>query len=210
MKGEVKSGAMIGQTPQNKNLAFFLPDQGNALYLGINTPIRGEIYAPISGIRPTGIGQGNKKIKHDYLLKKSALSLPRITSSLIKQLDTLLNPSLWYRSGQSTIPVKSINSFFTPTLTIDLNVPTTLDEIRLIGNIWIRSTAPITIGASCKLIDVVISAPIISFEEGFSGQVQAIASERIEVASACHFPIQVHSGYTKKHKTRQPPLDKLL
>ena len=182
---ETKSGAMIGYSPQYSNLALFLPDQGNTLYLGVNTPVRGEIHVSSSGIRPTSIGYGTEKGKQDYLLKKSSSNLPEIAPNLENQLDALLNPFLWNLPGQTTIPDKSVNSFFAPTLNIELNVPTTIGDVELIGNIWIRSTAPIIISSSSKLIDIVISAPIVVIEEGFSGQLQVIASKKIEVAPNC-------------------------
>lgn len=206
----VKSGAMIGHTPLYKNLAFFLPDLGNTLYLGINTPIHGAIYAPRNGIRSSLIGQTKKRITQDYTLQKSASTLPRIKTSLTQQLDTLLNPILWEHTGHSTIPDKSHNSFFAPTLIIELNHPTTLEKVELIGNIWIRSTAPIVVSASSKLIDVVISAPVIVFEEGFSGQVQAIASERIDVASACHFSYPSALWVHKKTEDDVAPSGQIL
>jgi len=185
-----KKIALIGNVPLFPKTGLYLSDKGNSLYLGKNTTLNGEVYVSSSGIRPTNIGYEKEKTRepsHIYTLKKSQVFLPKIASELIQNISTLLQPKLWNTAGNILLDSTLKNSFYEPQLYIEIDTPKTLDNVELIGNIWIRSTAPLTIGANAKISDIIISAPKIYFKKGFKGRLQAFASEQIYVEENCSF-----------------------
>lgn len=183
----IKNAAFVGCKPIYSDVSLYLSDRGNTLYLGTNASISQKIFAPSTGIRMTTSGsQGARKI-HSYSIERSETILPTLDFFFLKSLDSIVRPNLWKPSTEILTQKKLSNSFFEKQIRIEVNEPTTLSDIELIGNIWLRSTAPITISSSVKIVDVIISAPTIIFEKGFKGQLQAFASERIEVGVDCHF-----------------------
>ena len=56
-----------------------------------------------------------------------------------------------------------------------------LVNVKLTGNILIRSNTKINVAASATLKDVILIAPVIHIEKGVSGNFQAIATKKIYV-----------------------------
>ena len=117
----------------------------------------------------------SRKLLQQKLNQKEALHtsqpiLPPLDQKIPEQLYQLLNSQMWDSFATDLSPKETIQSFYNPTLVVELDAPQTLEHISYAGNIWIRSNYPVVIGATAQLKDIVISAPSIRFEKGFKGR----------------------------------------
>ena len=192
-KEEVPTVAMIGPVAYDPKTVMYLPDQGQNLYVGKTVDIEGDLYTAKAGMRSTHLGKWhrqNPSPKRNYNLKISQDQLPQLSANVTERIAHLLNPQRWTQSAFPYDQKSFKNSFYAPLHIIEINRPTRLENIELAGHIWLRSTAPITIAASAKLHDILLTAPQLYFEGGVNGQLQAFASQKLHLGknSQFHYP----------------------
>lgn len=181
--------AFYGDVPLNPSMSIMIPNNGRTLYLSGNADLSGTIYTAEGGVRSSSIGElntnfSNKKITQANI-KIGKDKLPEMASDLKHQLENLLSDHLWSDQEFTEKQGSVIHSFSKPLKIIEFNEFRSIESVQYIGNIWIRSTQPIEIGASAILKDVFITAPKITIEDGFTGQIQALASRSIQVGKNC-------------------------
>lgn len=192
-KSTAQAVALVGSKEKDPKTILYLPNNGQSLYLGKGINLRGSIYMSQAGTRPSNLvfsSSQEKDFTLHYTLQESRSNLPVLSLSVKEEINRLLLPEQWNENAFQFEHKSIANSFFNPLYIIEINKETRLEHIELLGNIWIRATAPLTIAASAKIYDVIISAPRIKFEKGFNGRLQAFTSATLEVNenSKFHYP----------------------
>ncbi|HTC00445.1 MAG TPA: hypothetical protein VK705_07165 [Ferruginibacter sp.] len=168
---------------------LYLAEHKEYLSLVGNTILEGNAYLPTAGLRPSIINQRGysfaQLIKGN--IKISADSLPPINPQLIQHLSTLSKQLEATERTLSVIPDSLQQSFSDSTIRIYQSGPIILSSCNLKGHILIVSDSSIEIGSNAFLNNVLLSAPIIKFDDAFSGTVQAVATDSIVVKDNCHF-----------------------
>lgn len=188
--GQVPTVALLGMRERNAETILYLPNQGQNLYIGKEVDLIGAIQTAPAGLRTTHLGNNNKQNQTanlDFQLQQSQKQLPPLSAQLTGRIERLLDPQQWEQSAFSFNQQSFTNSFFAPLHIVEIDRPTRLENIELAGHIWLRATAPITVAASAKINDILLTAPKIYFEAGFKGRVQAMASEALQVRENCQF-----------------------
>jgi hypothetical protein len=187
--------AIIGsEINRTDSTVVFMADRERFLSISGNTRIVGRAYLPRLGIRQAfadGMTYSGEKLVYGSVLN-STDNLPepdqRIISDNSKYLD------LSFSDSDSVIDKSNLsfgdtlrNSFNNHTLILFSQNPIILINNNISGNIRIVSASSIVVSGSTKLGNIVLYAPSIFFEKGFSGSIQAFARDTIIARESCRF-----------------------
>ncbi|MDX2362483.1 MAG: hypothetical protein QNK23_16870 [Crocinitomicaceae bacterium] len=173
----VEKSALFGQQTPYKLPVLYVPEHNQEIQLCGDTRIEGTVYRSKRGFERGYIGgqhfTGEELV--DGKEYQSEKTLPALTialdqfdlaqfSSSATRLESLMNDS----SFSFTEPTSLLSS------TDGLQVSNHFE-----GNLVLHSFDSIFVRASAQLVNVILIAPVIRFEAGFQGKVQAIAEIRI-------------------------------
>ncbi|WP_420603214.1 hypothetical protein [Flagellimonas sp.] len=184
-KNRFTKSALVGGGVDMDFPALYLKDNDRPMVIAGKAKITGNAYLPKQGIRPGSIrGRFYQFTRPVYgNVKQSTKTLPPIEPEVKSHIGQLLLDR-GGMSGRNSIRFSNrlqlANSFELPTQYIQGDV-LRLSGVNLSGNIMVVATHKIIVGKNAKLQDVVLIAPEIEFENGFVGNLQAIASSRIKV-----------------------------
>jgi len=179
----------------NEAVALHLADHNKAVSLCGNTILKGLCYLPRAGIKKAmidgkyfkGVMPSNNQIYH------SSDSLPELLENFLScsyqaYEQQVLNEQLFDLVSLEDLQNDSLfNSFFNKPKLIILNENNSLLYQKLTGNIIVFSFGNVTVTANSFLKDVLLIAPSIKFEDGFTGTLQAFASDTILTGENCQF-----------------------
>ncbi|WP_298487861.1 hypothetical protein [uncultured Maribacter sp.] len=170
--------ALLGKKYSNPP-ALYLVDNDKPVQMVGKAKIKGDAYLPKKGIKKGYITsqsfssftflEGNKLRSGNKLpIITGAFSLPDTVGVTKRTLEEI-------KKGEI------INQSFTDrSLQITVSTPTITNKI-ILGNVVISAKDSLFITRSNKLEDVVIMAPIVVFEKGFTGTVQVFSNEKVEL-----------------------------
>lgn len=177
--GKTKRAQLIGAgLPEGSQVALYVPDNRRALTIAGKSDLRGNVRIPGKGIV---YGQ----VKSDFysgervperLVGVSEEKLQEPYSPLLEELGSTIRDTPVY-----SVPLDAYelsNSFTEPTMYVAAD---TLSGAILRGNIIVSSDAAIQVDSSSVLEDVILVAPKIFIREGFSGSLQAFATDSLTV-----------------------------
>ncbi|MBY8962534.1 hypothetical protein KJK34_07190 [Flavobacterium sp. D11R37] len=185
-KKEYTKVAFLGSSNQDRP-ALYLQDNFKPLAVVGKTKIDGNVFLPEQGIKTgniAGHGYYNNKLVYGNV-NQSNNKLPDLLHEYSKHLSGYF---LFTPLNNDYIDISQkevINSFTGSTKAIVSSHDITLQNVSYTGNIIIRSVTKITVRKTAKLTDVILVAPVIEFDDGFSGNVQAIASEAVTLGKDC-------------------------
>jgi hypothetical protein len=190
--GKIKTKRFfLGQEMKDNYMdqCLYLAEHKEYLSLVGNTVLEGNAYLPSAGLRSSIINQRGYSFTQliKGQVKLSADSLPPIDQQLIQHLSTISKIVTPTQKTQSVIPDSLQQSFSDSTIRIYQPGAITLSSCNFKGHILIVSDSSIEVGANAVLNNVLLSAPVIKFDNGFSGIVQAIATDSIVVNNNCRF-----------------------
>jgi hypothetical protein len=172
----------------NEKYALYLADKEQALSISGNTIIKGDCYLPKLGLRKAYI-EGTSFRGKDLIVGKinnSASQLPSINDFMVKSTQDYLNQN--FSSSDSLVDISILlksntlhNSFYEKTLVLNSKHWITLSNKSMDGNIRIISSKGVTIKSSFKANDIIIYAPRIEVEKGFTGNLQLFANDTIMI-----------------------------
>jgi len=174
---KLEQTALIGY--ENKKIvpALYLVNNDLSLKIGGETKIEGDVYLPENGVERSYVSgknyKGNELIYGQ--IHKSAKELPKL-NSFFKNIDY---QSFLEDAERREFQLKDSNFSFQNNTTIYSSINPILLSNKLTGNLIIHSFDSIFVSKSAELNYVILISPVIRFEKGFNGNVQAIASERI-------------------------------
>ncbi|MFT4800253.1 MAG: hypothetical protein ACI93N_000011 [Flavobacteriaceae bacterium] len=179
---EYTKAALIGEYIDNEP-TLLLNDNNKSLYVCGNTYVSGDVLLPKSGVKRAYI-EGKSYASESLIYGKVSQSekfLPPFDADKIKELKQQVI-SAW--EDERTIDINDVkdtlsNSFIKQSILIFDDEEIVIENIKISGNIVVQSSSAIVIGASCFLENVILIAPKVSFESGFKGVVQVIASDTV-------------------------------
>lgn len=168
--------------------ALYLRDKQNMLVLAGSSLLKGDCYLPLAGVKP-GILEGKPYDKKEMIVGKELKStdhLPKIDSTILTKVLNFLDTS--YLLSNCIILSNSIKSndvynqlFTQATGLIYLKGKQNLKSSAISGNIIIYSDVEINIDKNAQLKDVIVIAPIIRLEKGFTGSLQVFSTDSLIV-----------------------------
>jgi hypothetical protein len=168
---------------------LYLAEQDAPLSLVGGARLVGDGWLPKAGLRPAYFNQRgyDLNILIEGAVRVSRDSMPGIDQRLIARLSSLMMNKGYGIQGQDT-PTDTLEQSFADTPYIAYRGgPIMLTSGSLKGHILIVSDSMIRVGSGVSLQDVILAAPVIEFEAGFTGRLQAIASDSIVVGNNCRF-----------------------
>ncbi|MGX1931301.1 hypothetical protein [Flagellimonas sp. 2504JD4-2] len=212
-KNQFVKSALVGGGMDQDFSALYLKDNDRPMVIAGKAKITGNAYLPKQGIRPGSIrGQFYQFTRPVYgTIKQSTKTLPPLDPEMrtyIKQLQSqafgISDENVVRFSGR----LQLTNSFKSPTQYIHGDA-LRLSGCNLSGNIVVVATHKIMVSNDSNLQDVLLIAPEIEIENRFSGRLQAIASNRIEVGNQVNleYPsaLIVDRGSRPNAKERRQP-----
>ncbi|HXB93044.1 MAG TPA: hypothetical protein VNU72_12170 [Puia sp.] len=175
---------------------IWLAEHRTPLALAGNTRLKGNAHIPKGGLRPAIIDQRGFAFPELILgtTSNSGDSLPPVNPRLIGLIsqETGITPTVEIQAGyagpstkQNPVP-DSLDRSFGDTATILYGRgPINLSSCSLKGHILIISDSLIRVSPGAILENVILSAPVIRLDSGWSGMLQAIASDSIIVQNNC-------------------------
>ena len=174
----VTSTYFTGSFSRN-NTAMYLANFGQNISYSGNVSIVGDCLLPRVYIETSYIKNEISSIKIDGKKSLSKTALPQVSeklTSVVKELMFSENSTYIRGDIRDTL---SYNSFVKPTVEVKVN--SVLGGKTIKGNFVLRNKDSIFVRKNAVLEDVILVAPKVIFEEGFEGNVQVIADEKIEV-----------------------------
>jgi hypothetical protein len=178
-----RKSAFVGQqVAALDSFSIYLADYNNALSLAGNTRLEGNIALPEAGVKRAYIegsyysGDALLYGKEFRSTSKLPLSYPALALSAGRYLKGK------YAEGDTVMNFSDLDkdslyrSFSEATLVIEAKDTIILGRISLSGNIILRSETGVIVKATAQLKDIIIYAPDIIVEKGFTGSLQMIAS----------------------------------
>lgn len=179
-KDTVFKVGLVGVQRKKENLGLYVTDNDKTLHLSGTAKIKGDIRISKFGIDYKKLG--NSKVSRgeffEGTLRPSLKKLPKISNFVLSNevIGVYSNNILEYNSGL----VKE-RSHFKPTLIVDATSQSNINEIKLSGNIILKSEDSIFISKTAILEDIIIDAPVVVFETGFIGTVQVFAKNDVSL-----------------------------
>src|SRR5579863_316714 len=173
----------------SKWAALYLMDEDRPLSISGKTTINGTCYLPKAGVKAVYVDgkyfEGNDQNLINGTIRNSKKQLPELFSKrLSKLLFSFKNGDGYNEDGVNADSLQ--RSFLQPTLYLNFkkNVAT-LKDIKLSGNIVLRSDTTIILDSTVVLNHVLVFAKSISVGDGFQGNCQLFAKDSIEIGRNC-------------------------
>lgn len=193
-KNAISRSFLAGHKPAGKTAsALYLADHNRKLIVSGKTILKGDCYLPQAGIdRDFVLGKNFafRELMQGKRLQSSS-GLPELNSEIVQSVSNLLNhnfpdDALLFRELPDTAVIQS----FADSTIVFLFSHHVFLSGSLQGNIIIASEKGITVNDNAILKDVLLAAPFIEFNSGFSGALQAFAKDSILVQENCklYFP----------------------
>lgn len=178
-------GVVLCGEPARKQVstAVYLPDNISPLSLSGSSSITGDCFLPAARIKRGHI-EGKAFVGGELVngtIEESDYDIPPLAS----YIETRFENSLSF-SG----PLLDISELKGDTLAVSFfdqkqvfysPKAVRLSNLSLSGKIVILSAEQITIDGSCRLENIILIAPSVIFNEGFSGSCQVFSNEKIEL-----------------------------
>ncbi len=183
--------------------ALYLSDRNKPLGLAGKTSLKGWCQLPKADIKSAyidGVSYFGAQLVYGKKTRSRA-QLPPVRedriASLMQQFKT--------RKGRSLLPAQVQQSFLDTTVYVQGD-HIYLDGISLKGNIIVIAQTAIHVSASANLDGIQLYAPVIQFEAGFKGNLQAFALSELQVGAACQFEYPSVLGLLKTAFSRERPI----
>jgi hypothetical protein len=165
---------------------LYLADHSIYLSISGNTHITGTTWLPGLGIRSTYIEgksyKGSKLVEGKEMVSGKKLPLPDAT--MLAWIQDAMNRNYAFADSSGNMgSLYTLSSIYQPYCDKALLFETSdllfLNNIILDGKIFIRSDSAIVVGSKCHTSGTILMAPKIIINEGFSGDLQAFATDSI-------------------------------
>lgn len=173
----VEKSAMVGRLMEEPLPALYLPNRKQVVKLCGKTLIEGDVFSSSRGFERGHIANSHfegDKLLHGTL-RESERELPKL-KSYVHDLD-------YEHLTKGAVKIEALQTDSSFRFTEPTSLMTSMEAIhlklKLEGNLIVHSFDSIFVSASASLNHVILMAPVIRFEKGFHGCVQAIANERI-------------------------------
>lgn len=205
--------ALLGSTAKGERVALFLQETYKPLVVAGSTQIRGKAILPKMGIKP-GYIAGNSFYGNELLdgaIGVSSETFPVLQADLQQQSTYYMEEYHPVTASEFvTLHEKRLerNSFTAGTKGYSSEQPVVLSDVKLQGNIIIRSAMSIRVERSAHLNDVILAAPVVELEDGVEGNFQVFASRSIICRKNCRLDYPSVLVLTPKTQLQDEPFDR--
>lgn len=203
---------MIGNRPRGTTKsAVYLADDGSSLVVSGRTNIKGTCYLPDRGVTSATIsGQffsGSKYV--DGAIRKSSPKLPEMDVAPIEDIIDLMAMSSNTENHFVTVydddQPRIHRSFMDTTLLIYKTGPLVIEGKDYQGNILLISDTLVVIEGNSVLQDVIIVSPDIIVKAGYTGSMQAFATDTLAIEENCRLSYPSVLGIIKEDHDKDQP-----
>lgn len=188
--------------PTIEEYALYLADHNQELTLTGECKIKGPLFIPEKGIE-RGYSEG-ETFKGEWVkgsTQRSGKRLPFHFEKTFADLEAVVANA--YISKD--LPDSLNQSFNDSTLLFE--APNfNLSNVQLSGNIIIYADKAITVRSNAILQDIILFAPRVIIESGFSGSLQLYATESLEIQEDAHLHYPSIAGIFKKETSADPSI----
>ncbi len=177
-KDTISSAHFIGNYDSSKT-AIFLANFSKGLSYSGFVKIIGDSKLPVLNIETSYINNKPNNIINQGKTSISEINLPAINPSFKKVFEGINAEKTNINELEKLNDSLFFNSFFNETK--EIYVPSIISNLIFKGNFILRSKDSIRVKKNAVLEDVILIAPKITFEEGFTGNIQAFSTIGIEL-----------------------------
>lgn len=185
-----KIALMGGDFSEDSTLALYLEDQDKPLSLCGRTVLHGTCVLPKAGLKRAYIeGQnfvGSKMT--DGVVTQASQMLPLVNKVALDKITSFFlnrpngnDSALLYEESPDTV----IAGFSGKTVFLYSAGKIKMDSKKIAGNVVVISKKEIEIGTNAILQDIIVYAPKVRVEDGFSGNLQVFASDTLIIGKGC-------------------------
>ena len=199
----VKAFFLGNSRDSTMDAALYLTDMRKPLGLAGKTSLKGLCFLPEADVKSAyidGVSYMGAQLV-DGEKSRSTAFLPAIHKDRIEDL----SKQFFLQKGTSFISPKIEQSFTDSTVYIR-GKTIYLDDLHLRGNIIVIAEKEIYVGANSYLEDIQLYAPVIRFEDGFRGSLQAFALSEIQVGKNCQLEYPSVLGLMKTEFSQKKPI----
>ncbi len=180
--------AALGFAPGEDQTALMITENDRPLSVCGDTRLRGKCFLPKLGTRPAYIEgksfSGRKPV--EGLVIPAPRQIPPADKELMRALGERLEGKGYEQDSLlDELPEELEASFSGKTICYKASSGLLLSDKHLKGNIIIYSAVKIRVKNTCELNEVVLYAPKIQIDSGFTGSLQAFASDSLIVGKNC-------------------------
>ncbi len=195
--------------PPFMEASIYLGDHQRPLSLVGDTRLVGKAYLPKEGVKASYINQ--RGFSYSKLVQgqveRSGDTLPGIDTNRLEYLHKVINLSKDTSSFEkiASIPDSLTQLFSDAAFIIAKTGTIILANTKLKGHVIVTATDLIEVEKTAILEDVLLVAPSITFKNGFSGTVNAIATNSIKGENGCTFSYPSSIVLIKEKKNVDQP-----
>ncbi|MBI9034080.1 MAG: hypothetical protein JEZ03_06395 [Bacteroidales bacterium] len=183
----MKSALMGDFLARNDSLALYLPGKGYPLKICGDSRVEGFCYLPKSGIR--GVSVEGRYYSNDTILhgisQISEQQLPQFTKELKVQqfIDDVFSSSTSAEEYNVSDPNSSklTNEYHQPIKILYSSESICIENVEMKGKILLVSDQSVLIRNTAKLNGIIVYAPQIEIESGFTGSLQVFCKHLISI-----------------------------
>jgi hypothetical protein len=179
LRNDTVASANIVGAFSNDKTGIHMANFGKSLNYSGKVKISGDNYLPNKFIEPTYINNERNDLSVKGKIDISEIILPNINPEFKKVFENIDGQKTAVSELEKQKDSLFFNSFYNKTK--DVYVSSILSNVIFKGNFILRSKDSIRVRKSVVLEDVILIAPKISFEEGFTGTVQAFSTNGIDL-----------------------------
>lgn len=173
----VQKTAMIGYSGLYSYATIYMPENKQALKVCGDTRISGTFIGSERGLERGHIA--GKSYIRDKLIEGETKTGEKFLPELDESVKNITIESFLAEADKIEFPFRdSVFSFDNRTSLVTSIDPITISN-KLKGNLVIHSFHSIEVKKDAQLDNIILIAPIVTFEEGFRGKVQVIAHEKV-------------------------------
>lgn len=174
----VRTIHFVGEATKSST-ALYLANFSKGLSYSGKVNIEGDIFMPTNTIETSYIINEVSRFSHKGKKSISEIQLPKINSAFEKIFQGINSEKSTLNGIEKHKDSIYFNSFKNPTK--EVNVSSILSNSVFKGNFILRNEKSIKIKKDMILEDVIIMAPEVEIEEGFTGNIQIFSIKKIEL-----------------------------
>lgn len=188
---EIKVALIGADMDTLRGIALHLVDEDRPIFIADSVIIEGRCFLPKAGVKNVSMHQTKGEVRgiiRGPVLKSNSKLPENVKWVLAKSFDNVhlnMNNPLFKMESLSNKTIID-NSFMNESKLVQSDFFLRLDGITISGKVIVASREGIAISKNAQLQDVIIIAPYITIEEGFTGSLQLFATDSIIVSKNCY------------------------
>jgi len=186
-----QKSAFAGYSIQDQDqYCLYMPDGNTPLHVCGDTRLKGNAFLPTIGLKKgfiAGVGYSGDKLIEGATYR-SGRTMPELFVSLADTIQDFLQQFTTVDQSQLVdyAELNNYHSFNTETYVYFDAGPIIISDLSCRGNYLIISENSISIMGNAHLEDIIVYAPYIEIQSGFTGSLQGFATDSVFIGSQSH------------------------